>query len=66
MSSEMSAAVFSMWNVWNGSGCIMKAWPVFAAQVNALTQYNSEWIRQLSAIGDLTSNLVKFSKKDQI
>ena len=66
MSSEMSAAVFSMWDAWNGSGRIINAWPAFAAQVNVLTQYNNKWIRQLSAIGDLTSNLVKFSRKDQI
>ena len=66
MSNEMSAAVLSMWSVWNGSGHIINVWPAFAAQVNELMKYNNKWIRQISAIGDLTSNLVKFSRKDQI
>ena len=66
MSPEMSAAVFSLWNAWNGNGQIINAWPVFAAQMIALTEYGNKWIRQLLPIGDLTSNLVKFSRKDQI
>jgi len=66
MSPEMSAAVFSLWNAWNGNGQIINAWPVFAAQMITLTQYGNKWIRQLLPIGDLTSNLVKFSRKDQI
>ena len=66
MSPEMSAAVFSLWNAWNGNGQIINAWPVFAAQMITLTEYGNKWIRQLLPIGDLTSNLVKFSRKDQI
>lgn len=66
MSPEMSAAVFSLWNAWNGNGQIINAWSVFAAEMITLTQYGNKWIRQLLPIGDLTSNLVKFSRKDQI
>ena len=66
MSPEMSAAVFSLWNAWNGNGQIINAWSVFAAQMSALTGYGNNWIRQLLPIGDLASNLVKFSRKDQI
>jgi uncharacterized repeat protein (TIGR03837 family) len=66
MSPEMSAAVFSLWNAWNGNGRIINAWPVFAAQMITLKEYGNKWIRQLLPIGDLTSNLVRFSRKDQI
>lgn len=66
MSPEMSAAIFSLWNAWNGNGQIINAWSVFAAQMITLTEYGNKWIRQLLPIGDLTSNLVKFSRKDQI
>ena len=66
MSSEMSNAVFSLWSAWNGSGNIKNTWPIFADQITALTQYGNKWIRQLSATGNLASNLVKFSRKDQI
>ena len=66
MSPEMSAAVFSLWNAWNGNGQMINAWSVFAAQMSALTGYGNNWIRQLLPIGDLASNLVKFSRKDQI
>jgi uncharacterized repeat protein (TIGR03837 family) len=66
MSPEMSAAVFSLWNAWNSNGQMINAWSVFAAQMSALTGYGNNWIRQLLPIGDLASNLVKFSRKDQI
>ena len=66
MSPEMSVAVFSLWNAWNGNGQMIKAWPIFAAQMNGLTEYSNKWIRQLLPIGNLTSNLVRFSRKDQI
>ena len=66
MSPETSAAIFSLWNAWNGNGQIINAWPVFAAQIITLTQYGDKWIRQLLPIGDLASNLVRFSRKDQI
>jgi len=66
MPPEMSAAVFSLWNAWNGNGQMINAWSVFAVQMSALTEYGNNWIRQLLPIGDLASNLVKFSRKDQI
>ena len=66
MPPEMSAAIFSLWNAWNGNGQMINAWSVFAAQMSALTEYGNNWIRQLLPIGDLASNLVKFSRKDQI
>lgn len=66
MPPEMSAAVFSLWNAWNGNGQMISAWSIFAAQMSALTEYGNNWIRQLLPIGDLASNLVKFSRKDQI
>lgn len=66
MPPDLSAAVFSLWNAWNGDGQIINAWPAFAAQMITLIHHGDKWIRQLSPIGDLTSNLVKFSRKDQI
>lgn len=66
MLPDMSAAVFSLWNGLNGGGQIMNAWPAFAAQLEALTQYGEKWVRQLWPIGDLASNLVQFSRKDRI
>jgi hypothetical protein len=45
---------------------MINAWSIFAAQMSALTEYGNNWIRQLLPIGDLASNLVKFSRKDQI
>ncbi|MEE8150380.1 MAG: elongation factor P maturation arginine rhamnosyltransferase EarP, partial [Nitrosomonadaceae bacterium] len=66
MSPDMSTAVCSLWNVWNGGGQIKNAWPAFAAQLSALTQYGEKWVRQLCPIGDLASNLVQFSRKDRI
>ena len=66
MSPEMSVAVCSLWNAWNGNGQMINAWPIFAAQMTELTEYSNKWIRQLLPIGDLTSNLVRFSRKDQI
>jgi uncharacterized repeat protein (TIGR03837 family) len=66
MSPEMSVAVFSLWNAWNGNGKMINAWPIFAAQMTELTEYSNKWIRQLLPIGGLTSNLVRFSRKDQI
>jgi len=45
---------------------MINAWPIFAAQMTELTEYSNKWIRQLLPIGDLTSNLVRFSRKDQI
>jgi len=66
MSPEMSIAVFSLWNAWNGNGQMINAWPIFASQMTELTEYSNKWIRQLLPIGDLASNLVRFSRKDQI
>jgi uncharacterized repeat protein (TIGR03837 family) len=66
MSPEMSVAVCSLWNAWNGNGQMINAWPIFTAQMTELTEYSNKWIRQLLPIGDLTSNLVRFSRKDQI
>ena len=66
MSPEMSVAVCSLWSAWNGNGQMINAWPIFAAQMTELTEYSNKWIRQLLPIGDLTSNLIRFSRKDQI
>ena len=40
MSSETSAAVFSLWNAWNGNGRIKNAWSIFATQINCV---NAIW-----------------------
>ncbi len=66
MSPDMSATVSSLWHAWNGDGQIINTWPTFATQLITLTQHGKKWIRQLHPIGDLVSNLVKFSRKDQI
>ena len=66
MTSDMSAAVISLWNVWNGREEIKNIWPMYVAQLTALTQYSERWIKQLNSTGDLAFNLVQFSRKDRI
>lgn len=66
MTSDMSAAVFSLWNVWNSREKIKNIWPMYVAQLTALTQHSEKWIKQLNSTGDLVSNLVQFSRKDRI
>tara|TARA_Y100001960_G_scaffold319195_1_gene390175 strand:+ start:2545 stop:3708 length:1164 start_codon:yes stop_codon:yes gene_type:complete len=66
MPPEMSKSVFSLWGAWNGNGKLIKTWPSFVAQVTELKKYNNKWVKQILSVGDLTSNLIEFSKKDQI
>ncbi len=62
MPPDMAAAVRALWHSWNGDGQPGSTWPVFAAHQAALTQYGENWAEQLNRLGDLASNLVRFSR----
>ena len=62
MPQDMAAAVRALWNSWNGDGQLGNTWPAFAAHQAALTQHGEKWAEQLYRLGDLASNLVRFSR----
>lgn len=62
MPPDMAAAVRVLWHSWNGAGQLGNTWPAFAAHQVALTQYGEKWAEQLNRLGDLASNLVRFSR----
>ena len=62
MPPDMAAAVRALWHSWNGAGQLGSTWSVFAAHQAALTQYGEKWAEQLYRLGDLASNLVRFSR----
>ena len=62
MPPDMAAAVRALWNSWNGDGQLGNTWPAFAAHQAALTQHGEKWAEQLYRLGDLASNLVRFSR----
>ena len=66
MSPEMAKSVFYLWQAWNGNGQLKNTWPNFVEHVAKLEEYNKRWIKQIISIGDLASNLIEFSRKDQI
>tara|TARA_Y100001936_G_scaffold253640_1_gene319667 strand:+ start:645 stop:1781 length:1137 start_codon:yes stop_codon:yes gene_type:complete len=66
MPQEMAKAVFYFWQAWNGNGQLLNSWPNFVGQIARLEKYNNKWIEQILSIGDLTSNLIEFSRKDRI
>ena len=62
MPQDMAAAARALWNSWNGAGQLGNTWPAFAAHQAALTQHGEKWAEQLYRLGDLASNLVRFSR----
>lgn len=48
------------WLAWNTHGDIASAWPAFRAALPAIAALAPSWARQISAHGDLATNLVKF------
>jgi len=62
MPADMAAAVRALWHGWNGAGQIDHTWPAFAAYQAALAQHGENWAEQLNRLGDLASNLVRFSR----
>jgi len=62
MPADMAAAVRALWHGWNGAGQPGNTWPAFAAHQAALAQHGENWAEQLNRLGDLASNLVRFSR----
>ncbi len=62
MPPDMAAAVHALWHGWNGAGQPGNIWPAFAAHQAALAQHGEKWVEQLCRLGDLASNLVRFSR----
>jgi len=54
------AAVHGFWRAWNGIGDVAAAWPAFRAALPALAAHAAPWARELTAPGDLATNLEKF------
>ncbi|MBA3033467.1 MAG: elongation factor P maturation arginine rhamnosyltransferase EarP [Gammaproteobacteria bacterium] len=55
-----AAATRAFWRAWNGQGEIASGWPAFRAALPALKAHAPSWARQITAHGDLATNLVKF------
>ncbi|MCX7184133.1 MAG: elongation factor P maturation arginine rhamnosyltransferase EarP [Nitrosospira sp.] len=62
MPADMAVAVRALWHDWNGAGRIDHTWPTFAAHQVALAQHGEKWAEGLCRLGDLASNLVRFSR----
>ncbi len=60
---DSAGAVRDLWVNWNGSGQSRDDdWKRFADHQSALTKHGERWARQLNGLGDLASNLVRFSR----
>lgn len=62
MPPDMAAAVHALWHSWNGAGQTDSTWPVFAKHQAELVRHGEKWAEQLNRLGDLASNLVRFSQ----
>jgi uncharacterized repeat protein (TIGR03837 family) len=60
LESDTANVLQQFWRGWNDNGKVGGIWPLFWARRDRLTARAVEWLNQLTSIGDLTSNLVKF------
>lgn len=63
MPPDAAAALAAMWDAWNGWGPVSAAWPEFLGQRQAMDLHAGQWIHVLKNLGDLATNLVRFSEK---
>lgn len=63
MSAEMAQAVQQYWLAWNTDTPLAESWQKFSALLPQIADYNQQWRAELTANGDLASNLVHFVEK---
>jgi uncharacterized repeat protein (TIGR03837 family) len=63
MPSEMAQVLQAFWLSWNTKSSLADNWQKFAAVLPEIAEYNRHWRKQLTANGDLASNLVHFVEK---
>lgn len=63
MPSALADTVQQFWLNWNTDTELTLSWPKFSAQLPQITDYNVQWRTELTANGDLASNLVHFVEK---
>jgi uncharacterized repeat protein (TIGR03837 family) len=60
---DIAGAVRALWLNWNDSGQSGNDdWTAFTVHQECLTRHGEQWARQLNGLGDLASNLVRFSR----
>jgi uncharacterized repeat protein (TIGR03837 family) len=55
-------AVASFWQAWNEGGDITSSWLCYQTHLETYQKHADEWAMRLTAHGDLTTNLVKFTQ----
>ena len=63
MPAELAETVKALWLAWNTDGDLTLGWQKFSAKQRQIAEYNRLWRAQLTANGDLASNLVHFVEK---
>lgn len=66
MPADMADAVTLFYLQWNTDQPLQHSWQGFSAYLADIQQFNVDWRQQLSANGDLASNLVHFVEKKTI
>lgn len=60
---ELADSIRNFWLAWNTDSHLAESWQQFAARCQQIADYNQYWRAQLTANGDLASNLVHFVEK---
>jgi uncharacterized repeat protein (TIGR03837 family) len=63
MPAELASPLRQFWLHWNTDSSLNDSWHKLSAILPQIAEYNRQWRRQLSANGDLASNLVHFVEK---
>ncbi|GAB2924307.1 elongation factor P maturation arginine rhamnosyltransferase EarP [Rheinheimera gaetbuli] len=63
MPSALADAVREFWLAWNTDTMLRHSWQKFSALLCQIADYNQQWRTELTANGDLASNLVHFVEK---
>ena len=63
MPAELASVVQRCWLDWNTDAELAQSWQKFSANCAQIADYNQHWRTQLTANGDLASNLVHFVEK---
>ncbi|WP_166840257.1 elongation factor P maturation arginine rhamnosyltransferase EarP [Rheinheimera pleomorphica] len=63
MPAELATVVQRFWLDWNTDAELADSWQKFSANCAQIADYNQHWRTQLTANGDLASNLVHFVEK---
>ncbi|MDP5136179.1 elongation factor P maturation arginine rhamnosyltransferase EarP [Rheinheimera baltica] len=63
MPSDVAKALTEFWRAWNTDNHLAQSWQKFSAILLQIAEYNQLWRAELTANGDLASNLVHFVEK---